>query len=36
VATIAFYLANTGIPVNFGITIALAFLVGAVVAGQTF
>jgi putative ABC transport system permease protein len=34
--TIAFYLANTGIPVNFGITIALAFLVGAVVAGQTF
>jgi putative ABC transport system permease protein len=34
--TIAFYLANTGIPVNFGITIALAFPVGAVVAGQTF
>ncbi|MGH8614090.1 MAG: ABC transporter permease [Gammaproteobacteria bacterium] len=34
--TIGFYLANTGIPVNFGITIALAFLVGAVVAGQTF
>ena len=35
-ATIQHYLANTGIPVNFGITIALAFLVGAVVAGQTF
>lgn len=34
--TIGFYLKNTGIPVNFGITIALAFLVGAVVAGQTF
>jgi putative ABC transport system permease protein len=34
--TIGFYLRNTGIPVNFGITIALAFLVGAVVAGQTF
>jgi putative ABC transport system permease protein len=34
--TIGFYLNNTGIPVNFGITIALAFLVGAVVAGQTF
>lgn len=34
--TIGFYLENTGIPVNFGITIALAFLVGAVVAGQTF
>ena len=32
--TIAFYLANTGIPVNFGITIALAFLVGAVVAAR--
>ncbi len=34
--TIGFYVNNTGIPVNFGITIALAFLVGAVVAGQTF
>src|SRR5215831_6422451 len=29
-------LANTGIPVNFGITIAVALIVGAVVAGQTF
>ena len=35
-ATIRHYLANTGIPVNFGITISLAFVVGAVVAGQTF
>jgi putative ABC transport system permease protein len=35
-ATIRHYLANTGIPVNFGITVSLAFLVGAVVAGQTF
>jgi putative ABC transport system permease protein len=34
--TIGFYLNNTGIPVNFGITIGLAFLMGAVVAGQTF
>src|SRR5262249_22427922 len=34
-ATIRHYLANTGIPVNFGITISLAFVVGAVVAGQT-
>ena len=34
--TIGFYLNNTGIPVNFVITIGLAFLVGAVVAGQTF
>jgi putative ABC transport system permease protein len=31
-----YYLANTGIPVNFGITVSLAFVVGAVVAGQTF
>jgi putative ABC transport system permease protein len=29
-------LANTGIPVNFGITIAVALIVGTVVAGQTF
>lgn len=34
--TIRYYLRNTGIPVNFGITVALAFIVGAVVAGQTF
>jgi putative ABC transport system permease protein len=33
---IAYYLANTGIPVNFGITIAIALIVGTVVAGQTF
>jgi putative ABC transport system permease protein len=33
---INYYLANTGIPVNFGITIAVALVVGAVVAGQTF
>jgi len=34
--TIRYYLKNTGLPVNFGITITLAFLVGAIVAGQTF
>jgi putative ABC transport system permease protein len=34
--TIRYYIANTGIPVNFGITVSLAFIVGAVVAGQTF
>lgn len=34
--TIHYYLTHTGIPVNFGITVALAFIVGAVVAGQTF
>ncbi len=33
---IGYYLANTGIPVNFGITIAVALVVGTVVAGQTF
>lgn len=33
---IEYYLKNTGIPVNFGITIAIALIVGAVVAGQTF
>src|SRR6266852_2167537 len=33
---IRYYLRNTGIPVNFGITIAIALIVGAVVAGQTF
>ncbi|MCI0586335.1 MAG: ABC transporter permease [Planctomycetes bacterium] len=35
-ATVRYYLTHTGIPVNFGITIAMAFLVGTVVAGQTF
>lgn len=33
---IRYYLRNTGIPVNFGITIAVALVVGSVVAGQTF
>ena len=33
---VRYYLANTGIPVNFGITIAIALIVGLVVAGQTF
>jgi putative ABC transport system permease protein len=30
------YVARTGIPVNFGITVALGFIVGAAVAAQTF
>jgi putative ABC transport system permease protein len=34
--TIRFYIASTGIPVNFGITVALGFFVGTAVAGQTF
>ncbi len=33
---IHYYLENTGIPVNFGITIAIAIIVGLVVSGQTF
>jgi putative ABC transport system permease protein len=34
--TIKYMLGSTGIPVNFGITIALGFIVGVAVAGQTF
>jgi putative ABC transport system permease protein len=33
---VGYYLRNTGIPVNFGITIVVAIVVGTVVAGQTF
>lgn len=34
--TIWYYIQNTGIPINFGITVAIALIVGTVVAGQTF
>jgi putative ABC transport system permease protein len=34
--TIAYYLEKTGIPINFGITVLLGFLVGTAIAGQTF
>lgn len=34
--TIDYFLGSTGIPINFGITITLGFIVGAAVAGQTF
>ncbi|MFN4259436.1 MAG: ABC transporter permease [Gemmataceae bacterium] len=34
--TIRYYLQRTGIPINFGITVSLGFLVGAAIAGQTF
>src|SRR5262249_50026657 len=34
--SIGYYLSHTGIPVNFGTTIAMAFIVGAAVAGQAF
>jgi putative ABC transport system permease protein len=35
-STIAYYLKYTGIPINFGITISLGFIVGCAIAGQTF
>jgi putative ABC transport system permease protein len=35
-ATINYYLKYTGIPINFGITTVLGFLVGTAIAGQTF
>jgi len=34
--TVTYYLRRTGIPINFGITVALGFVVGAAIAGQTF
>ena len=34
--TIGYYIRNTGIPINFGITVVLGFLVGTAIAGQTF
>ncbi len=34
--TIWYYLENTGIPINFGVTVLLGFIVGAAISGQTF
>jgi putative ABC transport system permease protein len=34
--TMKFYLRETGIPANFGITVALGFIIGMAIAGQTF
>lgn len=34
--TIQYYLQHTGIPVNFGTTVLLGFVVGCAIAGQTF
>ena len=34
--TYEYFMKNTGIPINFGITITLGFLVGTAIAGQTF
>jgi putative ABC transport system permease protein len=34
--TIWYYMRHTGIPINFGITVALGFIVGTAIAAQTF
>jgi len=34
--TMWYFMIRTGIPINFGITIALGFIVGTAIAGQTF
>ena len=34
--TLNYWMRNTGIPINFGVSVTLGFLVGAAVAGQTF
>ncbi len=34
--TMVYYLQRTGIPLNFGITVLLGFIVGTAIAGQTF
>ncbi|NBX74768.1 MAG: FtsX-like permease family protein [Alphaproteobacteria bacterium] len=35
-ANLNYWMKNTGIPINFGISVMLGFLVGAAIAGQTF
>jgi hypothetical protein len=34
--TVDYFMKNTGIPINFGITVVLGFVVGPAIAGQTF
>ena len=34
--TVSYYLKYTGIPINFGVAVALGFIVGLAIAGQTF
>ncbi|MCK9619101.1 MAG: ABC transporter permease [Methylobacter sp.] len=34
--TYEYFMRNTGIPINFGISVLLGFIVGAAIAGQTF
>ena len=35
-STVAFYLKNSAIPINFGVTVLLGIIVGIAIAGQTF
>lgn len=35
-ANLSYWMNNTGIPINFGISVLLGFIVGAAIAGQTF
>lgn len=35
-STLTYWMKNTGIPINFGISVFLGFLVGTAIAGQTF
>lgn len=34
--TVMYYMKSTGIPINFGMAVLLGFLVGTIIAGQTF
>src|SRR5205823_817454 len=34
--TVGYFMKRTGIPINFGIAVALGFIVGIAIAGQTF
>src|SRR5262249_46528595 len=34
--TVQYYMTYTGIPLNFGVSVALGFIVGTAIAGQTF
>lgn len=34
--TYGYFMENTGIPINFGIAVALGFIIGTAIAGQTF
>src|SRR5215472_9809676 len=34
--TMDYYLRRTGIPINFGMTVLLGFIVGSAIVGQTF